>query len=240
MTLTFTVTPDPTNVPPRTMLEVEQDDTTRVLDSVAFFRDGVALRFDAILADRYAVAFDYDAPFDIEAIYRADVVEMSTAADWSEDWVSLSDWTGTGWTAGGVTATSSTPAANIYRDATSAISKVEVTSPSNLTLQLTDSTGTTVGSVTVLPSGQMIVAGSGPSTDSPLAAQVAGTGSFTITLTSGSMTVAGTTPTAWSATVALSTDPSVLPATRVRLVAPEVGTLAQYFSIQNPYVGVGP
>lgn len=235
MTLTFTVTPDPTNVPPRTMLEVEEDDTTRVLSSVAFFRDGVPLRFEPILSDRFAVAYDYDAPFDIEAVYRGDVVETSTAADWSETWASTTAWTGSGWTAGAGVVTSSTPAANIYRDVTtSSISKVEVTSPSNLTLQLADSNGTTVGSVTVLPSGQMVVAGNlGP------ASAVAGTGSFTVTLSSGSMTVSGTTPSAWSTTVALSTDPTSLPATRVRLVAPEVGTLAQYFSIQNPAVGGG-
>lgn len=160
MTLTFTVTPDPTNDPPRTMLEVEEDDTTRVLDSVAFFRDGVSLRFEPILADRYAVAYDYDAPFDVEAVYRADVVETSTASNWSETWASVASWTGSGWTAGAGVVTSSTPAASIYRNVTtSTISKVEVTSPSNLTVQLTDSAGTTVGSVTVLPTGQMLVVG---------------------------------------------------------------------------------
>lgn len=63
---------------------------------------------------------------------------------------------------------------------------------------------------------------------------VAGSGSFTITLTADSMTVAGLLPSPWSATVSLSTDPTLLPPTRVRLVAPEIGTLAQSFVIDSP------
>lgn len=211
MALTLTAVAEPDHTPPRVRLEAEEDDPSRQIDSCAFFRDGLALRFSATITDQLALAYDYDAPFDVSMAYRADVVETGLTEAWAEAWANLGDWlsppavAAAGWSVAAGVASSTTPGAIIYRDAGGTIAKVVVTAPSNMTLQLTDAANTVLGSVSMTAAGNVLVVGSAAST-------VAGSGSYTVTIAGASMAVAGT---GWSTSVAYTGA-----ATRVRLVAP--------------------
>jgi sugar lactone lactonase YvrE len=216
MTFTLDATPEPLHVPPRVALTATEDDTPEVsLQSVAFFRDGVPLRFEAVVSGEEAIAYDYDAPFDVALLYRADGVEVGSPIDWTEDWASAADWTGSDWTVGAGVVTSSGSGSVIYRDISSgSIINVAVTSPSNMTLELTDAADVVVVSVLVSPDGTVTLSGS-------TASKVTGSGSFTLSLSSASVTIAGT---GWSTTVPFTGVP-----TRVRLVGPQAGTYVSKF-----------
>ena len=220
MTLTLTAVAEPSHVPPRVRLEAEEDDPTRSLSSCAFFRDGVALRFSATITDQLALAYDYDAQFDVAMAYRADVVESVLAAPSTEGWANLAAWlsppavAAAGWAVAPGTVSSTSPGAIIYLDAGGTIAKVEVTSPSNMTLQLTDAANTVLGSVAVKPDGKIVATGT-------TASSVVGSGSYTVTVSGSSMAVVGT---GWSTSVPFTGTP-----TRVRLVAPpEISFVKQW------------
>jgi DNA-binding beta-propeller fold protein YncE len=214
--VTFTVdaVAEPLHVPPRVAITGTEDDPDLSLQSVALFRDGVPLRFETVVTGDQAVAYDYDAPFDVELLYRADAVAQGTIEDWAETWASVAAWTGSGWAAGSGVASSTTAAAVIYRDVSGPIVKVDVTDPDNLTLQLTDSSDAVVVSVLVSPDGTVTLSGTSST-------KVTGSGSFTVTLSETTVSIEGT---GWSASVAYSGVP-----TRVRLVAPGVTTFLAKF-----------
>lgn len=219
MTLTIDAVADPTHTPPRVILTVAEDDPVSAIQDVILYRDGVRLRFDPVVTTVGAIAYDYDAPFDVPLIYRADAAEIKTAAEFTEAWASLASWlsppTGgaaAGWSVAGGVASSTSPSAVIYRDTATTITQVDVTAPSNLTLQLADSDGAVLGSVKVTPDGMVTLAGSGASKT------VTGSGDFTLTVSMFSLTVEGS---GWSTTATFAGTP-----TRVRLVAPPVASYA--------------
>lgn len=230
MTLTLNATPQPTNDPPRMLLEVAEDDPFTAVQSVVLYRDGVKLRFDPVVTTVSALAYDYDAPFDVPLVYRADADEINTAPEWSEAWASLASWlsppsggAAAGWSVAAGVASSTLAGATIYRDTATTITQVDVTAPSNVTLQLADSLNNVLGSVKVTPDGMVTLAGSGA------AKTVAGSGDFTLTVSSASLTVEGT---GWSTTATFTGTP-----TRVRLVAPSAASYAAKYGTAGTGVG---
>jgi sugar lactone lactonase YvrE len=210
MTFTLDAVAEPLNDPPRVVLTATEDDPDLSLQTAEFFRDGVPLRFDAAITGDLAIAYDYDADFDVELTYRIEATELGEVDDWAETWASLAAWTGSGWAAGSGVASSTTPASVIYRDTAGTIIKVMVTSPSNMTLQLTDVDDNVVVSAKVSADGTVTLSG-------VTASKVTGSGSYTLTLSDTSATITGT---GWETSVAISGVP-----TTVQLVAPPAATL---------------
>ncbi len=223
MTFTLDAVAEPLNVPPRVALTATEDDSPNVsLQSVAFFRDGVPLRFESIVTGDAAIAYDYDAPFDVALSYRADGTEVGSPIEWTETWASLAAWTGSGWSVGAGVATSTGSASEIYRATTSTIIQVAVTSPSNLTLFVDDDGGFPFLSVLVSPDGTVTLSGTTTS-------KVTGSGSFTLSLGEVSATIAGS---GWSTTV-----PYLGLGVRVRLVGPQTGTFMSRQATISPMDG---
>jgi hypothetical protein len=199
MTFTFDAVADPTNTPPRVILTATEDDPDLSLQSCDFFRDGVPLRFEAAVTGDEALAYDYDAPFDVPLVYRADGGEVGILDDWTETWASLASWlsgayppgsAAANWSVSAGVASASLPDAHIYRSTAGPIVRVDVTAPSNLALYLSDDSQV-LGSVQ-MSDGLVLLTGS-----SGAAVSVAGSGDFTLTVAANSLTVAGT---GWEAT----------------------------------------
>lgn len=149
MTFTLTVTEDYSGTP-RVLLEAMESDPSKPIQSCVFYRDGVALRFAASVSSSSAVAYDYDAPFDVALTYRADAVEAVTGAAWTESWADLDDWTGDGWSVGGGFATAVSAGSKIYRDLGGTLSSLDVDAASeNATVELLDAAGLVVASLHV-------------------------------------------------------------------------------------------
>lgn len=133
MTFTLTATPDLSGTP-RVLLEATESDSGQPIQSCTFFRDGVALRFAALVTGSSAVAYDYDAPFDVALEYRADAVESDALVlDWTESWASLAAWTEEvpGWSAAaGVATCPAIDGATIHRDASGSVARVSGPAPS--------------------------------------------------------------------------------------------------------------
>lgn len=215
MAFTLDAVAQPDNVPPRVALTATESDPDLAIQSVSLFRDGVPLRFEPAVTGDSAVAYDYDAPFDVSLLYRADVTELGQPVDWVEVWTDLGDWTGSGWSAGSGVATSTDPGSVIYRDVSDgSIIQVAVVDPSNLTLQLTDADDTVVVSVLVSPDGTVTLSGT-------TTVKVTGSGDFTVSLAEESASVVGAD---WDTSVAYTGV-----ATRMRLVAPAAATYVSKF-----------
>lgn len=214
MTFALDAVAEPSNVPPRVALTATEDDVDLSLQSVALFRDGVPLRFETAVTGDSAIAYDYDAPFDVALLYRADAAEVGSPVDFTETWASLT-WTGTGWAVGSGIASSTAAAAVIYRDVSAgSVLQMDVVAPSNLTYQLTDASNNVIVSVRVSPDGTVTLTGTS-------ASKVTGSGAFSLSLAGSTAAIVGT---GWSTMVAYSGAP-----TRVRLVAPGIATfVAQY------------
>ncbi len=142
MSLSLTATAEPTHAPPRVKIEVTESITANTLTSLSLFRDGVPLRFTPIIAGGTAIAYDYDAPFDVAMTYRADGVEAGVTVNWAEVWANLASWfapgggAAAGWAVAAGVASSTDANAVIYRDVTTGtIGRVAVVSPSNVTVQ---------------------------------------------------------------------------------------------------------
>lgn len=168
MTFTFDATPEPSHNPPRILLTATESDAAKPLQSCTFYRDGVALRFSPVITGQVAVAYDYDAPFDVALAYRADAVEADTIAlDWTETWASIAAWTviASGWSVGSGIATGvTTGVARIRRSSAGSIAKVHGVSPTvastgsegSLNISLLDASASVLASLTFNKFGQTI------------------------------------------------------------------------------------
>lgn len=205
MSFSLTATPEPSNSPPRVLLEATESDSAKPIQSCTFFRDGVALRFAANIAGDTAVAYDYDAPFDVSLEYRADAVEAATLVlDWTETWASLAAWTSgvAGWSVAAGKATTSTSNSSIKRASTGVIAKVHGVDPAitgtdtNFGISLLDASGLSVATLVFAPVAAALVTQSG-SDDTALAAPT----TFDITVGADSITASGS---GWSLTAPYS------------------------------------
>lgn len=216
MSFSLTATPEPSNSPPRVLLEATESDSAKPIQSCQFFRDGVALRFSATVAGDTAVAYDYDAPFDVSLEYRADAVEADTLVlDWTETWASLAAWTSlvAGWSVAAGKATTSTSNSSIWRAASAEIARVTGPAPT-----VTNGNITVTGSSLVdgsLSAFQLNFDSTGPSISLTTSAGVDfATHAFTDWTLDVSDTAVSVVGTGWSLTVPIGSGP---PAERVFL-----------------------
>jgi hypothetical protein len=91
--MTFTVTPQPFNVPPRVRIDVSSDDVSKPFTSLTVSRDGKPLREQPFVGSSSAVLFDYEAPFGASVTYSATGVTSGTGVLYSTAWPNLTGWT---------------------------------------------------------------------------------------------------------------------------------------------------
>lgn len=91
--MSFTVTPQPFNVPPRVRIDISSDDTSKPFTSLIVSRNGKPLREQPFGGSSSAVVFDYEAPFGASVAYSAVGAIATYASLYSESWGSLSGWT---------------------------------------------------------------------------------------------------------------------------------------------------
>lgn len=91
--MTITVTPQPTNSPPRVRIDLSTDDPAKSFTTLTLYRGGKKLRSQPYVGAGAAVVFDYEAPFGVAADYSG----LGSTATYSvlrdETWSSLSGWT---------------------------------------------------------------------------------------------------------------------------------------------------
>lgn len=154
---TLTLTPDAESAPPSILVEVEGG-AGEVVSSVSLTRDGAPVLGSAMAGFTTATYTDYSAPYGVPCTYRA--IGTSTVqtwpALWSEAWASLASWTGSGWSVASGVASSEVFGATLSRSG--ALFKIDVAHPSYVRLELLNSTGAVVASVSCTTS--MVVSGS--------------------------------------------------------------------------------
>lgn len=91
--MTFTVTPQPNNVPPRVRIDINSDNPARPFTALTITRDGRPIREQPFVGSAAAVVFDYEAPFGVSADYAATGATSTYTILHSEAWASLSGWT---------------------------------------------------------------------------------------------------------------------------------------------------
>lgn len=90
--MTFTVTPQPFNVPPRVRIDVSSDDVSKPFTSLKVMRDGKLLREQPFVGSSTVVMFDYEAPFGSTVTYSASGTIANTTTLRDETWANLSGW----------------------------------------------------------------------------------------------------------------------------------------------------
>lgn len=203
--MTFTATPDPSNVPPRVLLDIDSDVSGATFTSLTVTRNGDPILQQPALGAATASVYDYLAPFGQSVEYIADGEFLPfVAPDWTESWASLASWTGdTGsWSVAAGVASSSVANATITRSASGTIQRVNVQDPDYIRLE-------------VVTAGDVMVASVAVTTDIVLTGTsskaVAGSGTFELNLTDGTVTATGDV---WSVTRPYTGVP-----TKVRLVS---------------------
>lgn len=117
--MTFTATPQPSNVPPRVLLELDTGDPLVAYTSIAIKRDGSLIREQPFVGSQAALTFDYEAPFGQSVTYDVSGTTAGFSSLYATLWPNLSGWTtasGSPAVAGGKLVTAST--ANITRPLT--------------------------------------------------------------------------------------------------------------------------
>lgn len=94
--MTFTVTPQPNNDPPRVRIDVDTDDPTASFTALTIYRDGKKIREQPYIGGSVAVAFDYEAPFGTPVTYSATGRTSGYSPVYSTLWSNLSGWTTVG------------------------------------------------------------------------------------------------------------------------------------------------
>jgi len=90
--MTFTVTPQPDNVPPRVRIDIDTDDPAKPFMSLSIMRDGKPLREQPYVGSSRTVVFDYEAPFGVPVTYTAAGMSSDYATVMSEFWTNLAAW----------------------------------------------------------------------------------------------------------------------------------------------------
>jgi hypothetical protein len=202
--MTFTATPEPGNTPPRVLLEIDSDEVGSTFTSLTVTRNGDPILQQPQLGAQSASVYDYLAPFGQSVEYIADGEYLGfVAPDWTENWASLASWTGSGWSLGaGDTVESTTANATITRSASGTIQRVNVTDPDFVRVEVVTAGDVLVASVAVTTN--IVLTGTS-------SAATAGSGSFELNLTDGTVTATGDT---WSVSRPYTGVP-----TKVRLVS---------------------
>lgn len=90
--MTFTVTPQPSNFPPRVRIDIDTDSSTSTFTSLTIYRDGKKIREQPYVGSRAALAFDYEAPFGKPASYTVVGSVSASSAVYSTAWPNLTGW----------------------------------------------------------------------------------------------------------------------------------------------------
>lgn len=225
--MSLVATPESTNKPPRVRLDLTTPVADGVFTSIVIKRNGTTLRVVPPIGADSSVAYDYEAPYDTQLSYVADGYYIPPASpDWTENWASLVNWTGdTGnFSVSGGKAHSSILNSRIVRTATGSIQRLDVTSPSQVRIELLSSSDTVVGSVQI--DSKVTVTGSTGST-------VPGGGSFSVLLSNGILSVQAA-DSSWNTSVAYTGVP-----TKVRVVALPIVAGAYVSSFGTAGTGTG-
>lgn len=91
--MTFTVTPQPNNDPPRVRIDLDTDDPTTPFTELTIYRDGKKIREQPYIGGASTVAFDYEAPFGVTVTYSATGSVADFAPTYSTSWTNLTGWT---------------------------------------------------------------------------------------------------------------------------------------------------
>lgn len=91
--MSFSVTPQPDNVPPRVRIDVNSDDASKPFASLTIKRDGRTLREQPFVGSSSAVLYDYEAPFGVPVSYSADGTVGTFDSAYSTSWTNLDGWT---------------------------------------------------------------------------------------------------------------------------------------------------
>lgn len=176
--------------PPRIKVELEAPDGG-TFSSLSLTRDGVLVRRPPFVGASESSTFDYEAPFGVPVSYTASGEYLPvTTADWSEAWASLAAWSGdtADFSVSGGKARSSVTNADITRSASGTIQRLDVTSPSYVRMELLTAGDVVVASVQL--DSKVTVSGTSSTSAS-------GSGSFSATLTDGTIT-ASAVDSSWS------------------------------------------
>lgn len=188
--MTFVATPHPTAEPPNVELDYTLDTPGSIL-TYTVVRNGDTLRFNTVPSGDRIVLLDSEPEYGTPLVYNISGTYLPDAApDWTETWASLAAWTGDTafWSVAGGVASSSTANANIVRDASGTIQKIEVNDPSYARVELLDALSVPVASIEI--TDNVILTGT-TSTSS------AGGGSFSATLIGGTIN-AGADDDSWA------------------------------------------
>lgn len=232
--MTFTVTPQPDNIPPRVRIDVNSDDSSKPFTSLTIKRDGKPLREQPFVGSSSAVLFDYEAPFGVPVSYSVDATTTTTSVAYSTAWPNLTGWTtvsGDPAVSGG-RFVSSTIAASVKRTlALPTTGRLTLTEPISL------GAGSSTASLTLAPGLQVSKTGGGGPlvkryvTFAGTVQQVTHTaGSMTIQWGSGSATVT-TSDGSW-------TIPGAFDGSGAEIQAVVSGGSVPGFSIENMGVAV--
>ncbi|MFI5426046.1 hypothetical protein [Aeromicrobium sp. UC242_57] len=91
--MTFSVTPQPDNVPPRVRIDIDSDDPAKSFTSLTIYRDGKKIREQPYIGGSSALAFDYEMPFGVPVTYSATGRTSGYPPVYSTAWSDLSGWT---------------------------------------------------------------------------------------------------------------------------------------------------
>lgn len=189
--MTLTLTPEPSTGPtdaPRVKAEATAPDGG-TFTQLTLRRDGVETRRAPFVGATETQVYDYEAPFDVSLSYQLTGLYLPvTAPDWTETWASLASWTGSGFSASGGKAVSTTNGAQIVRSASGTIQRVTVASPDYVRVELLTAGDVVVVSVAV--AANVTLTGTS-------ATSVSGGGSFELTLSDGTAT-ASAVDSSWS------------------------------------------
>jgi hypothetical protein len=186
--MTFTATGEPSNIPPRILLELETDVAGATFNTLTVSRDGTPIRLQPPTGTEATETYDYEMPFGTAVQYTASGSYLPfVAPEWTENWAAYpGSWTElqAGWALGaGDTLTSSTYQAIITRTTAGTIQRVSVTDPSNVAFQVVTAASDLVALVTTEASGVTLYTSDGSG------GTVVGSGSYTMTLIDGVVTV---------------------------------------------------
>jgi len=213
----FAATPEPDNVPPRIRLDLRTDDTMTAFTALKITRDGVPIRTQPPVGSSVSVTYDYEAPFGSLAQYAVEgLVLPPTNTDWSESWVNLAAWTGSGWIASGGKAQASVAGVTLARSASGAIGRLDVTDPVYAGIELRDAANAVVVSILVGLSTVTLTTAAG-------AVTTAGGGSLSLVLAGGVATVSGS---GWSLSAAFTGTPVKVQLVSQGLTGSQLGTWA--------------
>lgn len=90
--MTFTATPQPSNIPPRVLLELDSGNPATPYTSIAIKRDGALIREQPFVSGSTALTYDYEAPFGVAVTYAVEGTTAAAATLYTTAWANLTGW----------------------------------------------------------------------------------------------------------------------------------------------------